>query len=310
MRSTIFNINIQLNSITQILILSLLLILGVSCGSKAKTKTESSAQSEKSATPKSEPKTEAERIEIADKERSKGAMIKIKENSPADTVRVFYKRLREKKFRDAMMLTNLSPAIQGLTDDEMRDLGVDFAFLAQKVPENMPINGEIVTGNTATVTVKFPNEETKRLENTEIKLRKDKDNWIVLVADPKGEKMAKKEGKNYFFALRMDVHHKEAKAMLDRIGKAQMIYSMKNGGKFGKFDTLINKGFVPRDAKTAATTGYKYDVLLAEDKATYTAVATPATYGKTGKLSFALKITKDKQPELIFKDLKGKQFRN
>ncbi|NNF00275.1 MAG: hypothetical protein HKN25_14745 [Pyrinomonadaceae bacterium] len=298
------------NPITSTAFLLLLIFLAASCGSKAKTESAAEVKSEKVPVSKSEPKTEAERIEIADKERSKGAMIKIKENSPADTVRVFYKRLRAKQFREAIMLTNLRPAIEGLTDSEMKDLGVDFGFLAQRVPENMPINGEIVTGDTATVTVKFPNEETKKLETAEIKLRKDKDIWIVLVADGAGEKMAKREGKNYFFALRMDVHHKEAKAMLDRIGKAQMIYSMKNNGKFGNLETLINKGFVPQDAKTPLTTGYKYDVLLAEDHTTYTAVATPAEYGKTGKLSFALKITKDKQPELIFKDLKGRPLKN
>lgn len=298
------------SSITLTFLISLILILGASCSSKAPTESQSADQKTETASSSSQPKTVEEKKEIADKERSKGAMIKIAENSPADTVRVFYKRLRAKQFRDAILLTNLRPAIEGLTDAEMTDLGVDFGFLAQKVPENMPINGEIVTGNTATVTVKFPNEETQKIEDTEIKLRKDKDNWIVLVADPVGEKMAKKEGKNYFFALRMDVHHKEAKAMLDRIGKAQMIYSMKNGGKFVKLDTLINKGFVPEDAKTAATTGYKYDVLLAQDQSTYTAVATPASYGKTGKFSFALKITKDKQPELIFKDIKGKALGN
>ena len=131
-----------------------------------------------------------------------------------------------------------------------------------------------------------------------------------LVADAEGEKMMKKEGKNYFFALRMDVHHKEAKAMLDRIGKAEMVYSMKNNNKFTDLHTLIKKGYVPQDAKNSASTGYKYDVLVGTDGVTYTALATPAEYGKTGKLSFALKITRDKQPQLISKDVKGKALRN
>ena len=309
MRFKTVHANLSLRSIIPIILILAFLAVFTSCTLNAKSKTEGSSKNEKSVASSSKPKTAEEKKRIADKERSKGSMIKIKKNSPADTVRVFYKRLREKKFRDAIMLTNLRPAIEGLTDAEMKDLGVDFGFLAKKVPENMPINGEIVTGNTATVTIKFPNEETKRIEDTEIKLRKEKGSWIVLVADAAGEKMAKKEGKNYFFALRMDVHHREAKAMLDRIGKAQMIYSMRNGGKFGTLDTLINKGFVPQDAKTAATTGYEYDVLLAKDQSTYTATATPAIYGRTGRLSFALKITKEKQPELIFKDIKGKQLK-
>ncbi len=241
---------------------------------------------------------------------SKGPTIKIKKNSPADTVSVFYERLRNKKVRDAIRLTNLRPAVEGLTDDEMKSLGTDFNFLAQKIPEAMPINGEIITGDTASVTVKMPNEESGKLEITEIKLRKEGDNWVILVADKDGEKMAKKEGKNYFFALRIEVHHREARAMLDRIGKAQMIYSMKNGGKFTNLRTLIKKGFVPQDAKAASSTGYTFDVKLALNKATYTAIATPAVYGKTGKLSFALKITKEKQPQLISKDIRGKALVN
>ena len=37
--------------------------------------------------------------------------IKIEPNSPADSVRAFYKHLRDKKYREAMFLTNLRPAI-------------------------------------------------------------------------------------------------------------------------------------------------------------------------------------------------------
>src|SRR5438045_1632520 len=57
----------------------------------------------------------------ADSGSSKGATIPIDPAGPADTVRVFYKHLREKKFRDAIFLTNLKPAIAGLTDTELKD---------------------------------------------------------------------------------------------------------------------------------------------------------------------------------------------
>lgn len=304
-----FEIKNRLNPITLSLLITLISICFSGCGASAesiaKSKTaDTNAGSENSAAPEM---SEAAKAEI---ERNKGAMIRIKEDSAADTVRVFYKRLREKQFRDAMMMTNLSSAIRGLTNSEMKDLGVDFGFLAQNIPENMPINGEIVTGKAATVTVQLPNEETSKLEVQEIKLRKDEANWTILVADEEGEKAAKKEGKNYFFALRMDVHHKEAKAMLDRIGKAQMIYSMKNGGKFTDLNTLINNGYVPQDAQNAVSTGYNYGVSLGSAGATYSAFATPAEYGKTGKLSFALRITREAQPELISKDIKGKSIQN
>jgi hypothetical protein len=248
--------------------------------------------------------TDAAKLEMA----RTGAKIKINKNSPADTVMTFYSRLRENKFRDAIVLTNLRPAIEGLSDAEMKDLGVDFGFLAQKIPAKTPINGEITTGIKATVTIELPDNETDKTTLQKINLREENGNWIILTVDEKAENEVKKEGKNYFFALRMDVHHKEAKAMLDRIGKAQMIYSMQNGGKFGDLESLVNKGFVPQDAVNSVTTGYNYNVKLAENQSQYTATATPEVYGKTGKLSFALKITSEKQPELVSRDIRGKSF--
>ncbi len=291
--------------------LVLMLALFAACGSNPESESEAETETDK---PRSSEKqrTSSDPNESNPVQRivSNGPTIEIKENSPADTVRVFYERLREKRIRDAILLTNLRPAVEGLTDDDLKDLGADFTFMAQRIPEKMPINGEIVSGKSASVTVKMPNAETNQLEVREIRLRKENKNWTILVADRAGERMARKEGKNYFFALRMDVHHEEARAMLDRIGKAQMIYSMKNGGKFTDLRTLIGKGYVPQDAQSSASTGYSYDVKLATTRATYTALATPAVYGKTGKLSFALRITRYKQPALVSKDLRGKTFKN
>lgn len=237
-----------------------------------------------------------------------GAQIEIKENSPADTVMTFYARLRENRFRDAFLLTNLRPAIEGLTDAEMRDLGVDFGFLANKIPADIPINGEIITGEKASVTVEMPDNETEKLLVQKINLRRENGIWTILTVDEKAEAEVRKQGKNYFFALRLNVHHEEARAMLDRIGKAQMIFSMQNGGEFGDLPTLIEKGFVPPDARTAATTGYNFDIKLDSARRQYTATATPDVYGKTGKLSFALKITSDRQPELVSRDVRGKSL--
>ncbi len=278
------------------------------CGGSSKTETSDSESV--SATTKNDSITKPSGESKETAEMPNGALIEIKENSAADTVKEFYARLRDKKFRDAINLTNLRPAIEGLTDAELEELGVDFGFLAQSVPENLPINGEIISGNDATVTVKMPDEDDASIKIQEIKLRKNRGHWIVLVADAEGEKRAKKEGNNYFFALRMDVHHEEAKAMLTRINKAQMVYRMKNDGRFADLRTLVEKGYVPKDALGAITTGYKYDVALAEGNTLYTALATPAEYGKTGKLSFAYKVTRDKQPMMIVKDVRGKTLHN
>src|SRR5215217_5128098 len=87
----------------------------------------------------------------------KGSTITIEPNSPADTVRVFYKDLREKRFREAIYLTNLRPAIEGLTNTELKEFQVDFETLSVQVPEELQINGEIISGDSATVTARLPN---------------------------------------------------------------------------------------------------------------------------------------------------------
>lgn len=230
-----------------------------------------------------------------------GATIEIEPNGPADTVRVFYKLLREKKFRAAISLTNLRPAIEGLTDAELKEFDVDFETIAGLVPAEIEINGEIVTGDLATVTAKLPADDDK-LEMQEIKLRKEGDIWVILSADDDAEKMIRKEGKNYFFALRIETHEDEARRMLDRISKAEMVYALQNSGSYGEIPQLVGAGFLPDDAETSASTGYKYSVAIAPDKRSYSAKAEPAVYGKTGKLTFTVELNDKKQPHLTSND--------
>ena len=238
--------------------------------------------------------------EIA-KTKKGGATIDIEPNSPADTVRVFYKYLREKKFRDAIFLTNLRPAIEGLTDAELKDFQVDFEAIAAVVPAEVEINGEIVTGDSATVTAKLPTEADK-MEIQEIKLRKDGDIWVILSADDEAEKKIRQEGKNYFFALRIETHQDEARRMLDRVSKAEMVYALQNGGMFGEMHQLVSAGLLPDDAQTADSTGYKYSVTVSDDKKSWSAKAVPAIYGKTGKLTFSVDLNEKQQPHLTSKD--------
>src|SRR5260221_13898492 len=96
------------------------------------------------------------RVESADaKSSTKGPTIKIDPGSPADTVRAFYQELREKKFCEAIYLTNLRPAVESLTDAELKDFAVDFEAMAQGVPQEVQINGEIVSGELAPATAKL-----------------------------------------------------------------------------------------------------------------------------------------------------------
>ena len=108
--------------------------------------------------------------------------------------------------------------------------------------------------------------------------------------------------------MRITTHHDEAKAMLNRISKAQIAFSTQNQGKFGEIPALIESGFLPDDVKTSESTGYVYAVTLTEDKTSYFATATPAEYGKSGKLSFLVRLNDAKSPLLSAKDNGGKPF--
>ena len=236
------------------------------------------------------------------KPATKGATIDIEPNSPADTVRVFYKYLREKKFRDAIYLTNLRPAIEGLTDSELKEFQVDFEAISAVVPEQIQINGEIVSGDSATVTAKLPDEDDK-LQLQQIKLKNNGGVWVIQTVDEEAEKKIKQEGKNYFYVLRIETHQDEARKMLDRISKAEMVYALQNNNWYGEMPQLIAAGFLPEDAESSDSTGYKYSVELAADKQSYKAVAKPAVYGKTGKLTFTVDLNEKRQPHLTSKDI-------
>lgn len=240
----------------------------------------------------------------------KGATINIEQGGPADTVRAFYSKLREKKFRDAIYLTNLRPAIEGLTDKELKDFDVDFEALAQQIPEQIEINGEIITGDQATVTARLPGDDPDKLELQKIELRKENGVWIILTVDADAEKKIKEEGKSYFYNLRIATHHEEAKTMLDRLSKAEIAFSTQNHGLFGEIKALIESGFLPPDIQSSVSTGYNYSLNLSPDRKKYTASATPAEYGKTGKLSFWVDLDDKGMPHLDSKDNAGKPMKN
>ncbi len=232
--------------------------------------------------------------------------IDIQENSPADTIRTFYKNLREKRFREAIFLTNLRPAIEGLTERELKDLQVDFSNLAEIIPNDFQINGEIITNNKATVMTKLPDNTTGKTELKEFNLVKDNGGWLILMVDEKQETEIKKQGKNYFFNLRIEVHQSEVEKTMDRIYKAELVHNAQNGGEFTDFAGLVKMNLLPEDIESGDFTGYKYNISLSADKKQYIVTAEPVIYGKTGKLSYLLSVENDKKPVLKQEDKQGK----
>ena len=94
--------------------------------------------------------------------------------------------------------------------------------------------------------------------------------------------------------------------MLDRIAKAEIAYSLQNAGAYADVAALIARGLLPDDAKSSESTGYEFVIKIAEDKKKYSASATPATYGKTGRLSFLTTLDDKSAAHLNSKDNGGK----
>ena len=230
------------------------------------------------------------------------ATIDIKPNSPADTVRAFCVALRERKFRDAMFLTNIRPAVESLTDAELKEYQADFESIAKYVPAEVQINGEIITGSNAVVTIMLPNKDLDKHEVQEIQLRKQGDTWVILTVDESAEKKIKELGKDYFPVLRIESHEDDARAMLDRVAKAQMAFAAQNQGNYGDMNALIAAEFLPADIRTSESTGYHYAVTVTADKKRYSATAIPDVYGKTGKRSFEVVLDTLGQPHLVSRD--------
>lgn len=240
----------------------------------------------------------------------KGATIKIEPNGPADVVRSFYGHLREKRFRHAIYLTNLRPAIEQLSDTELKQYQVDLENVARFVPSEVEINGEIISGDQATVTARLPDADNDRTELQEVRLRRQKNGWVILGVDEFAETRVRKEGKNYLRNLRIETHQDEARQMLDRIAKAQMAFATQNGGRFGGLRKLVDDGLLPNDVLSAESTGYSFAVGLSEDGAEYHATATPAEYRKSGVVSYLVRLGDGGGPLLTSKDNGGKPLEN
>lgn len=236
-----------------------------------------------------------------------GPMIGIKPGSPAETVRVFYQKLREGKIREAIYLTNLRPAIEGLTEAELKEFSVDFEAVAKRVPAQITINGEVISGDDATVIVRLPSEDNEDgVEDQQLHLKKKGEHWTIISADAEAEKKILAEGKNYFRNLKIDTHQEEAKKMLERLAKAQIAFSAENPGTFGEIRRLIELGYLPADITSSESTGYNYELHLTDDRKNYYATATPAVYGKTGKNSYILVPSEKGPPVVSGRDNKGK----
>ena len=211
------------------------------------------------------------------------------QRTPTETMREFYRLMREKKFREAFGISIYRPAIEGLSTQEFEDLRPDFEKMAvavsEKIPAQVDISGEQISGDIATVFVKVLDAEGKEKVEPATLIKID-NAWVV--GDKESLEMVRKAGKRFFFEARINAHHSDVQDMLTRISLAQVIYSQGHNGQFGNTAELITAGLIPKDIEGTESTGYRFQIFRATDGKSWYATAEPAQHGRTGLLSFYL----------------------
>lgn len=206
-------------------------------------------------------------------------------SSPSDTVREFYKAMREKRFREAFALSIYKPAIEGLKPQEFEDLRPDFEKVAGVLPEKVEITGEQISGDEATVFMKVPREDDPAQSDiAPISLIRAGGSWIL--GDKGNQEVVKKAGNKFFFDARIDTHHSEVQSMLTRINLAELVYAQQHNAQFGDLAAVIAVGLLPKDLEGTESTGYRFHITLGKDAKSFRVGAEPAQYGRTGRLSF------------------------
>jgi hypothetical protein len=205
--------------------------------------------------------------------------------SPTETVREFYKAMREKRFREAFALSIYKPAIEPLKPQEFEDLRPDFDKMAAAIPDQINLTGEQISRDLATVFVKVKEGDAPEQAEPVSLIRLD---GVWIIGDKENQEIVKKAGKQFFFNARIDTHHDEVQAMLTRVSVAELIYSQQHNGLFADLATLITVGLLPKDLEGTESTGYRFHVNTASGGKTWSAAAEPAQYGRTGRLSFFL----------------------
>jgi Domain of unknown function (DUF4878) len=209
--------------------------------------------------------------------------------SPTDTMRDFYRLMREKKYREAFGVSIYRQAIEGLSPEEYNDLKPDFDRMAiavsEKIPEKVDITGEQISGDVATVFVRVVDADGKDKVEPASLIKID-NAWIV--GDKENLELVKKAGKKFFFEARINAHHDDVQEMMTRISLAQVVYSQGHNGQFANTAELIAAGLIPKDLEGVESTGYHFQVVRPVDGKSWYATAEPAQYGRTGRLSFYL----------------------
>lgn len=242
-------------------------------------------------------------VACASRPASPGLSTTSQPRTPTDVVRDFYKAMREHRFKDAFTLTIYKSAVEGLNAEEMELLRPGFEEKAAQIPATVEIMGEQISGNNATVFVKIPVDlSSPQVTSEPLSLIKSGDSWIIGSEADQAE--VKKGGRRYFLDALIAEHEGDVEDILKRLIVWQGIFSQQNGGQFGDFPALIKAGMLGSNVIDPKLSGYNFRITVGKDGKSYVAMAEPAQYGKTGKLSFWM----DQTGMIKSADKSGKPF--
>ena len=97
---------------------------------------------------------------------------------PTGTVKEFYRLLREKRYVEGFSLSVYRDAIQGLNQEELKELQPDFDNTFSKIPETLKILGAQANGRNATVFIKA-SADPKDVTAEEVSLVQVDGEWRV-----------------------------------------------------------------------------------------------------------------------------------
>ena len=207
------------------------------------------------------------------------------QRSPSDTVREFYKAMRERRFKDAWSMTIYKPAIESLTSHEMEDLRPTFEEQAAHIPEQVEITGEQIEGNVAKVYVKLPpSDSTPQVTSEPVLLLNSGGTWIV--GDEANQAIVKKAGRRYFLDVVLDLNQNAMEDLLKRLIALEALYAQTHNGAFGEVKGLIGAGLMSNDEVDPKLMGYSFHLAVGKDGKSFVAGAEPTRYDHTGKVSF------------------------
>jgi hypothetical protein len=215
-------------------------------------------------------------------------------NSPTQTVITFYRALKQKRYVEGFHHSVYRAAVDGLSQGELKDLEPDFTKTFTAIPDKIEPRDEQISGDTAVVKLKFEGIESPQ----EVALIRVGGEWLV--GDQETLTLVRAQGRSFFFNARILVSETEAVEMLQRVIGAEIIYSQKFEGRCASLQELVKLGGVPKDIEDQSG-AYKFTFSLAADKKSFSATASPSTYGRSGRTSFYADLN-----GIRGEDLKGK----